>query len=349
MNTYEILKAALVKTPRAWLVTGCAGFIGSNIVETLLGLGQTVRGLDNFATGHERNLEEVRSRCGAANWERFEFIRGDIRDIEVCRRACAGLDYVLHQAALGSVPRSIEDPLSTHLVNVDGMLHMLSAARDAKIKRFVYASSSSVYGDEPSLPKIEARIGAPLSPYAVSKYVNELYAAVFAQCYSVESVGLRYFNVFGPRQDPEGPYAAVIPKWVAALLGGQEVFINGDGETSRDFCYVSNAVQANLLGATAPLKHSKNLVLNVSVGERTTLNELFGFINQGLAELLPERSFRGNKPVYREFRSGDVRHSQADIGYGRSQLGYEPTHTLSQGLKEALGWYVAEAGRAASS
>jgi UDP-N-acetylglucosamine/UDP-N-acetylgalactosamine 4-epimerase len=344
MTRFETLQQEMRQRPATWLVTGAAGFIGSNLVEWLLSLDQDVVGLDNFSTGHHRNLEEVRERVGAAA-ERFRFIEGDIRNLETCRAACEGVDYVLHQAALGSVPRSLEDPLTTNQANVDGFLHMLIAARDAGVRRFVYAASSSTYGDHPALPKVEDAIGRPLSPYAVTKYVNELYARVFQDAYGIETVGLRYFNVFGKRQDPEGAYAAVIPKWVGNLLDGRPCAINGDGETSRDFCYVDNAVQANLLAATATGEGVAGEVYNVAVGERTTLNELFALIRDGLREYDPDLA--GAEPDYGPFRAGDVRHSQADIGKAAARLGYAPTHTVDQGLAEALEWYVANRPRTA--
>ncbi|HWO42801.1 MAG TPA: NAD-dependent epimerase/dehydratase family protein, partial [Candidatus Eisenbacteria bacterium] len=273
-TAYLEVQELLRRSPRRWLVTGSAGFIGSHLVEVLLRLGQHVVGLDNFATGYARNLEQVKSAAGAAAWRQFRNIEGDIRDLAVCRQACEGVDYVLHHAALGSVPRSIEDPLATHGANLTGFLNMLVAARDASVKRFVYAASSSTYGDHPGLPKVEEVIGRPLSPYAVTKYTNELYAEVFGRCYGLQSVGLRYFNIFGPRQDPDGAYAAVIPKWIGQFIGRQPVYINGDGETSRDFCYVENAVQANLLAAATEAPEAVNQVYNVAVGERTTLNDL---------------------------------------------------------------------------
>jgi UDP-N-acetylglucosamine/UDP-N-acetyl-alpha-D-glucosaminouronate 4-epimerase len=337
MTAYEKLKVSLQRTPRRWLVTGAAGFIGSNIVETLLKLNQRVIGLDNFATGHKVNLEQVKQRIPSAPWKNFRFFAGDIADLKICRRACRGVDYVLHQAALGSVPRSIEDPIHSNESNVAGFLNMLVAARDNRVKRFVYASSSAIYGDHPGLPKVEDVIGGPLSPYAVTKYVNELYAGVFARCYGMETVGLRYFNVFGPRQDPDGPYAAVIPKWIAAMIKNEPVHINGDGRTSRDFCYVDNAVQMNLLAAVTPNPKAVNQVYNVALNERTSLNELFALLRECL---LPDYAhLRRYKPIYREFRAGDVRHSQADISKARRLVGYAPTHRIDQGLNAALAWY----------
>jgi UDP-N-acetylglucosamine 4-epimerase len=330
------LQARVRAQDGTWLVTGAAGFIGSNLVEALLGLGQSVVGLDNFATGHRRNLDEVERLVGPQAWSRFTFIEGDIRRVEDCRAACAGVRHVLHQAALGSVPRSVEDPLATHAANATGFLNMLMAARDAGVGSFTYAASSSTYGDEPSLPKIEDVIGRALSPYAVTKLLNEIYAEVFARCYGFKSIGLRYFNVFGRRQDPEGAYAAVIPQWIATMLRGEEVFINGDGETTRDFCHVANAVQANLLAALAPEEH-RDRVYNVAVGQRTSLNQLFeGLVRQ----LASEGVDYARQPAYRDFRAGDVRHSLADIQRAGTRLGYAPTHTLADGLNEAMPWYL---------
>lgn len=320
---------------KTWLITGCAGFIGSNLLETLLKHGQKVIGLDNFATGFQRNLDEVQALVSPQQWQNFRFIRGDIRQLQDCQAACKGVDYVLHQAALGSVPRSIKDPITTNDTNISGFLNMLVAARDAGVSRFVYAASSSTYGDHPALPKVEQNIGRPLSPYAITKYVNELYADVFSRTYGFHSIGLRYFNVFGPRQDPNGAYAAVIPKWTAAMIAGQQVTINGDGETSRDFCFVANAVQANLRAALAPLTQSE--VFNVAVGDRTTLNQLFSAIQ---ATLEDQGVMYDGAPQYGEFRAGDVRHSQADISKARQLLGYQPEFTVLQGLKLAMPWYV---------
>ena len=339
-SSYAALQAELVHAPRRWLVTGAAGFIGSNLVEALLQMGQTVVGFDNFATGHRRNLDDVVERVGAAA-QRFTFIEGDVRDAAACRAACEGIDHVLHQAALGSVPRSIADPQTSHEVNVNGTLNMLIAARDAGLARVVYASSSSVYGDHAALPKVEDAIGTPLSPYAVTKRTNELYADTVARHYGLQTVGLRYFNVFGRRQDPEGAYAAVMPKWVAALLRGETCVVYGDGETSRDFCYVDNVVQANLLAATAS---GANGVYNVAVGERTTLNELFELLRNGLAAL-GDPAIADATLETRDFRAGDVRHSLADISRARADLGYAPTHTLRDGLAATLEWYAAEARR----
>jgi UDP-N-acetylglucosamine 4-epimerase len=339
MAALNKIRAALSGRTLAWVVTGSAGFIGSHLVETLLRLGQRVVSLDNFATGHRENVREVERAVGAEAWKRHRFIEASIVDLTACQDACRGADVVLHHAALGSVPRSIADPLPTHMTNVNGFVNMLLAARDAGVGRFVYASSSSAYGDHEALPKVENVIGEPLSPYAASKQANELYAEVFGRCYGMESVGLRYFNVFGPRQDPEGAYAAVIPRWIRALLAGERVEINGDGETTRDFCYVANAVQANLLAALTDDPRARNQVYNIAVGERTSLNRLF----QILCSLLGERrsSLRSVEPIYRPFREGDVRHSLADITLARERLGYEPTHSLTKGLQEALSWYAA--------
>ena len=336
-SAYQKLQANLQAAPRTWLVTGVAGFIGSNLLETLLKLGQRVVGLDNFATGFQRNLDEVQSLLTPSQWASFTFIQGDIRELVDCRRACHDVDYVLHQAALGSVPRSLDDPIMTNSVNITGFLNMLVAAREANVKSFTYAASSSTYGDHPSLPKVEDVIGKPLSPYAVTKYVNELYADVFARCYDFKAIGLRYFNVFGRRQDPNGAYAAVIPKWTAALLAGDTVYINGDGETSRDFCYVDNAVQVNLLAATAANSDVKNQVYNVAVGDRTTLNVLYDLISRSLGGFGVPTS---GVPTHREFRAGDVRHSQADTSKARHHLGYAYTHTLMDGIAEAMPWYM---------
>ena len=321
-----------------WLVTGAAGFIGSNLVESLLKLGQAVTGLDNFATGHRHNLEQVRAAVGEAAWQRFTFIEGDIRNPADCARACAGMDYVLHQAALGSVSRSIADPLASHDTNVTGFLQMLQATRDAGAKRFVYAASSSTYGDHPGLPKVEDTIGKPLSPYAVTKLANELYADVFSRCYGMETIGLRYFNVFGPRQDPDGAYAAVIPQWVSALIRNRPLFINGDGETSRDFCFIDNVVQANLLAAMADKPGAANQVYNVALNERTSLNQLYLMMRELLQERYPH--LRQHQAQYQQFRAGDVRHSQADISKARELLGFDPSHRIGEGLKEAMDWYV---------
>lgn len=339
MTVLQALNSQLRSSPSTWLVTGAAGFIGSNLVETLLHAGQRVVGLDNLSTGYRENLEDVRRSVGEAAWQCFTFIEGDVCDLTSCQRAVVDADYVLHQAALGSVPRSLEDPLGTHQSNVNGFLNMLLASRDAGVRRFVYAASSSTYGDHPGLPKVEDEIGKPLSPYAVTKYVNELYAEVFSRCYDMNCIGLRYFNVFGPRQDPGGAYAAVIPRWIEQLLRGECCRINGDGETSRDFCYVDNAVQANLLAATASDPAAANQVFNVAVGDRTTLNELFGQIRDqlregGVALVHPE-------PAYDDFREGDVRHSQANIDKARTLLGFAPDINAAQGLALTTRWFLA--------
>lgn len=335
----SFLPSALLTQPATWLVTGVAGFIGSNLLEALLRLDQNVIGLDNFATGHRHNLEQVKQLVTPEQWQRFQFIEGDIRDLATCHRACQGADYVLHQAALGSVPRSLDDPISSNATNIDGFLNMLVAARDAGVKRFVYAASSSTYGDHPGLPKVEDVIGKPLSPYAVTKYVNELYADVFARSYGMQSMGLRYFNVFGPRQDPNGAYAAVIPKWLASMIRNEPLYVNGDGETTRDFCYVLNVVQANLLCACTNNANAINQVYNVAVGGRTSLNQLLAMMREVLLPMFPH--LQNFAPVYRDFRAGDVRHSQADISKSERLLAYRPTHTIQQGLAEAIDWYVA--------
>ena len=336
MSSYLGRCTSLQTTPKTWLITGVAGFIGSNLLETLLLLDQHIAGLDNFATGNSRNLDEVQGLVSAAQWARFRFIEGDIRDLEDCRRACEGVDYVLHQAALGSVPRSLSDPITTNAANIDGFLNMLVAARDAQVSSFTYAASSSTYGDHPALPKVEENIGRPLSPYAVTKYVNELYSEAFARNYGFRATGLRYFNVFGQRQDPEGAYAAVIPKWTAAMVRGEPVHINGDGETSRDFCFIDNAVQANLLAATAD-EGARGEVYNVAVGDRTTLNELFYALRDALGS---EGVDYALDPVYRDFRPGDVRHSQADISKAARQLGYAPEYCIREGIQRAMPWYL---------
>lgn len=337
MSTYSAVQAHLRARQYRWLITGVAGFIGSNLLEQLLRLNQTVVGLDNFATGHQHNLDQVRELVGDGAWRNFSMRAGDIRNLSDCQAACSDIDFVLHHAALGSVPRSLQDPLLTNECNITGFLNMLVAARDAKVTRFVYAASSSTYGDHPGLPKVEDRIGKPLSPYAVTKYVNELYADVFARCYRTSSIGLRYFNVFGPRQDPQGAYAAVIPQWVAALMRNQPLHINGDGETTRDFCYVDNVVQVNMLAALTDNPDALNQVYNVAVNERTSLNQLYESMRR---QLLPDFPHLADfQPRYADFRDGDVRHSQADIGKAQSLLGYRPSHRVDQGLVEAMDWY----------
>ena len=339
-TAFERLQMQLPTAPKTWLVTGVAGFIGSNLLETLLKLNQRVVGLDSFATGHQSNLNDLQTQVSPRQWANFSFIEGDIQNLGDCREACEGVDYVLHQAALGSVPRSVEDPITTNAANVSGFLNMLVAAREAKVIRFVYAASSSTYGDHPGLPKIEEQIGKPLSPYAVTKYVNELYADVFYKTYGLESIGLRYFNVFGPRQDPNGAYAAVIPKWISSMINGQPIHINGDGKTSRDFCYIANVVQANLLAASTQNTEAVNRVFNIAVGQSTTLKELHSQLKKNLINSLP--NFIDVKAVYREFRAGDVRHSLASIEKAKKILGYDPSHNLEQGLILSMPWYLAQ-------
>jgi UDP-N-acetylglucosamine 4-epimerase len=373
MTRYEQVQTELRQSPKTWLVTGVAGFIGSHLLETLLKLNQRVVGLDNFATGHQRNLDEVQTLVTPEQWANFQFMQGDIRNLDDCRKAMVfrppviataslrsgkqsiPVNHVLHQAALGSVPRSLADPIATNETNITGFLNMLVSARDAQVQSFTYAASSSTYGDHPALPKVEENIGKPLSPYAVTKYVNELYADVFARSYGFNTVGLRYFNVFGPRQDPNGAYAAVIPKWTDALLKGEPVYINGDGETSRDFTYVANAVQANILAATvnthlhceersdAAIQSPLNQVYNVALGDRTTLNELFHHLRNTLQSTViasEERQSITPSPTYRDFREGDVRDSQADIGKAERLLGYAPSHPIKQGIELAIPWYI---------
>ncbi|MES2072246.1 MAG: NAD-dependent epimerase/dehydratase family protein [Pseudomonadota bacterium] len=337
MTKYQEIQQHLRTRQYRWLITGVAGFIGSNLLETLLKLNQSVVGLDNFSAGHQHNLDQVRELVGESAWRNFSFIEGDIRQLDDCQRACEGVDYVLHHAALGSVPRSIEDPILSNESNVTGYVNMLVAARDHKIKRFVYAASSSTYGDHPDLPKVETVIGKPLSPYAVTKYVNELYADVFHRCYGIDSIGLRYFNVFGPRQDPNGAYAAVIPQWVAALIKNQTLHINGDGETTRDFCFVDNIVQANLLSALTDNRAACNEIYNVALNNSTSLNQLYQMMRDRLKDSFPH--LQQHQPTYQDFRVGDVRHSQADISKAQALLGYAPTHTVDQGLGEAMDWY----------
>jgi UDP-N-acetylglucosamine/UDP-N-acetylgalactosamine 4-epimerase len=338
MDRYSQVTEALMQKPRKWLVTGVAGFIGSNLLEALLKLNQEVVGLDNFLTGHRRNLEEVKRLVSEEQWRRFAFREGDIRDLDVCREACAGVDCVLHQAALGSVPRSVENPVATNENNLVGFLNVILAAKDARVERFIFATSSSVYGDHPDLPKTEDKVGRPLSPYAVTKKVNEIYADVFARVYGFRSIGLRYFNVFGPRQDPDGPYAAVIPKWFIALSRGEDVYIYGDGETSRDFCYVENVVQANLLASLTEDEAAFNQIYNIAYGERTTLNELFELIRANVTKKHPQLAMA--KPVYRDFRSGDIRHSLADVGKAKRLLKYDPQYSVRSGLEKAGEWYL---------
>ena len=340
MTKYQEIKNNLKIEPKTWLITGVAGFIGSNLLEHLLLLDQKIVGLDNFATGHQHNLDEVKDLVSDSQWQNFTFIEGDIREYSDCEKALTyhgtNVDYVLHQAALGSVPRSIADPITSNAANITGFLNMLQAAKEANVKSFTYAASSSTYGDHPALPKVEENIGRPLSPYAVTKYVNELYTGVYAKTYGFKSIGLRYFNVFGKRQDPDGAYAAVIPKWTASLINNEEVFINGDGETSRDFCFIENTVQMNILAATAP-DEAKAQVYNVAVGDRTTLNILYTSIQSALAK---NNVHNNKKPTYRDFRAGDVRHSQADISKAQNTLGYLPEFNINEGIAKAMPWYV---------
>jgi len=347
MTKYEQLQEHLKSDQNTWLVTGVAGFIGSNLLEKLLILNQKVVGLDNFDTGYQHNINQAMEDASIATGkdikqlkQDFTFIEGDIRQLEDCQKACSGVDYVLHQAALGSVPRSIEDPINTNKANIDGFLNMLVASRDAKVKRFVYAASSSTYGDHPGLPKVEDEIGAPLSPYAVTKVVNELYASVFAKTYGFKTIGLRYFNIFGKRQDPEGAYAAVIPKWVSDILSGADVFINGDGKTSRDFCYIDNTVQMNLLAATTADSNSTDQVYNVAVNDQTDLNQLYQMIEEKLINRV--ENITKKDPIYRDFRAGDVRHSLADISKAKSLLGYDPDYKINEGLNESMDWYISD-------
>jgi UDP-N-acetylglucosamine/UDP-N-acetylgalactosamine 4-epimerase len=346
MTKYEQLQKYLKNNQKVWLITGVAGFIGSNLLEKLLILNQKVVGLDNFDTGHQHNIDQAINDANNATGKdlssNFKFVNGDIRELSNCKEACDGVDYVLHQAALGSVPRSIEDPINTNRANIDGFLNMLVASKDAEVKRFVYAASSSTYGDHPDLPKVEDKIGNPLSPYAVTKVVNELYASVFAKTYGFKTIGLRYFNIFGKRQDPNGAYAAVIPKWVSAILNKDDVFINGDGETSRDFCYIDNTVQMNLLAATTDNDEATDQVYNVALNDRTSLNKLYQMIEERLIQRTT--GLENKEPIYRDFRAGDVRHSQASINKAQELLKYQPTHKISQGMGEAMDWYVASIG-----
>ncbi len=342
MTKYEQLQEYLKDNQSTWLVTGVAGFIGSNLLEKLLVLNQKVVGMDNFDTGHQHNIDQAIEDANKATAkdlnDNFKFINGDIRELDDCKVACNGVDYVLHQAALGSVPRSIEDPINTNRANINGFLNMLVASRDANVKRFVYAASSSTYGDHPDLPKVENKIGNPLSPYAVTKLVNELYATVFAKTYGFKTIGLRYFNIFGKRQNPNGAYAAVIPKWVAAILNKEDVYINGDGETSRDFCYIDNTVQMNLLAATTENDEATDQVYNVALNDRTNLNKLYQMIEEGLIQRI--QGLKKKEPIYRDFRAGDVRHSQANIDKAQRLLGYHPNYMIMKGIDEAMDWYV---------
>lgn len=338
MSAYQKCQDQLLAQPKTWLVTGVAGFIGSNLLEALLRLNQNVVGLDNFSTGYQHNLDEVQTLVTPEQWNRFYFIKGDIRNFDDCQKACAGVDYVLHEAALGSVPRSLENPIATNENNISGFLNMLVCAREANVMRFVYAASSSTYGDHPGLPKIEDQIGKPLSPYAVTKYVNELYAEVFARCYGFNSIGLRYFNVFGKRQDPNGAYAAVIPKWIGSMIKGDEIFINGDGETSRDFCYIENTIQINLLAATVSNIEATNQIYNVAVGDSTTLNQLYKQIKLNLLPSHPH--LQATHAIQCDFRPGDVRHSLANVHKAFDLLGYKPAYRIDEGLKMTVSWYL---------
>tara|TARA_Y100001935_G_scaffold49308_1_gene41044 strand:+ start:21 stop:1040 length:1020 start_codon:yes stop_codon:yes gene_type:complete len=336
MSDYNNLKNHLLANQHIWLITGVAGFIGSNLLEQLLNLNQIIIGMDNLSTGKKKNLDDIKNSCSDKLWSNFTFIEGDICDLDLCYKACRDVDFVLHQAALGSVPRSISDPINTNSSNINGFLNILLASKDSSVKSFTYAASSSTYGDHPDLPKVEDKIGRPLSPYAITKYVNELYAEIFASAYSFQSIGLRYFNVFGKRQDPLGAYAAVIPKWINAILNQEKLYINGDGETSRDFCYIDNAVQANILAALSPLKFRNN-VYNVAVGDRTSLNELFFILKNALKK---EGVFYKFEPEYREFRVGDVMHSQASIQKISENLGYQPQFKIKEGVSESIKWYM---------
>ncbi len=338
MREIEKKIAQIQNQPKTWLVTGVAGFIGSNLLEFLLKHNQQVVGLDNFETGHRHNLQKVEAVVTTDQWSRFTFIEGDIRDPDTCQNACEGVNFVLHQAALGSVPRSIVDPITTNKTNIDGFLNMLVAARDKQVDSFVYAASSSTYGDHPDLPKQEDVIGNPLSPYAVTKYVNELYASVFDRTYGFKATGLRYFNIFGPRQDPDGAYAAVIPKWVSAMLHGEQIFINGQGDTSRDFCYIDNAIEANILAALTDNPESKGQVYNVALHDQTSLNELFIYIKEALKKRIPEIVIQ--QPNYQDYRAGDVLHSLANIEKAKTLLGFEPRYRIQEGLEMSMDWYV---------
>ena len=337
MASYTKIKKTLLVNPKIWLITGVAGFIGSNLLETLLKLDQKVVGLDNFSTGNENNLKEVQGLVSKKQWANFTFIKGNISNLKSCQLACQGIDYVLHQAAIGSVPRSIKDPINTNKSNITGFLNMLVAAKDANVKNFVYAASSSTYGDHKKLPKKEHIIGNPLSPYAVTKYVNELYADVFNKSYEFNSIGLRYFNVFGKRQTPNSTYAAVIPKWIHAIIKSEEIFINGDGKTSRDFCFIENAIQANILAATNTNKKAFNNIYNIALGDRTSLNELYAMLQTAINK---QSNIKHSKLIYRGFRAGDVKHSQADISKAKNLLGYRPTHKVKPGIDETINWHL---------
>jgi UDP-N-acetylglucosamine 4-epimerase len=342
MSQFEKTKQELLDSPKTWLVTGVAGFIGSNLVEFLLKHNQKVRGLDNFSTGHQHNLDDIKANVTQEQWQNFSFTKGDIKDYDTCEAITKDVDIILHQAALGSVPRSIDDPVTSNLSNVTGFLNMLTAAKNNKVNRMVYASSSSVYGDSKELPKVEERTGNLLSPYAVTKYANELYAGVFHKVYGFEAIGLRYFNVFGKRQDPNGAYAAVIPKWLGSLINDEDVFINGDGETSRDFTYIANVIQSNILAGTTTNKEAFGEVFNAGIGGRLTLNDLYNSINRELEENLD--GFKTKKAIYRDFRAGDIRHSNANIDKLKNATGYEPTHDIDKGLNESILWYIENLG-----
>lgn len=337
MSKYHDICEELNQNTKAWLITGVAGFVGSNLLEKLLLLNQKVVGLDNFSTGFQSNLDEVKTQVSIEQWNNFNFYEGDICNLDDCKKACQEVDYVLHQAALGSVPRSIQDPIATNHANITGFMNMLVAAKQAQVTSFTYAASSSTYGDHPALPKQEDVIGNPLSPYAVTKYVNELYANVFQKVYGFNTIGLRYFNIFGKRQTPSGAYAAVIPKWTSAMIKNEDLFINGDGSTSRDFNFIENAVQANILAATTNDLNARNQIYNVAVGGRTDLNTLFEMLNHDLKE---NNVVFDKNPIYRDFRAGDVRHSQADISKIKTLLGYEPEFDIASGIKKAMPWYV---------
>jgi UDP-N-acetylglucosamine 4-epimerase len=342
MNKYEELQEHLHNNQYTWLITGVAGFIGSNLLEQLLILNQKVVGLDNFETGYQHNIdqaiEDAQSRTGKNLIDNLNFINGDIRELDDCKRACNNVDYVLHQAALGSVPRSIDDPIKTNKANIDGFLNMLVASKEENVKSFIYAASSSTYGDSQDLPKVEDIIGDPLSPYAVTKLVNELYASVFAKNYGFKTIGLRYFNVFGKRQDPEGSYAAVIPKWISSIINKEDVFINGDGSTTRDFCYIDNTVQMNLLAATTDNEEAIGQIYNVAINHRTSLKNLHKLIEDRLMERI--KNLKSKKPIYKDFRGGDVKHSQANIDKAKKLLKYYPNCNISEGIGETIDWYV---------
>ncbi len=342
MTPYQILQQELQAEPRTWLITGVAGFIGSHLLETLLRLGQTVVGLDNLSTGTPRNLDDVLRRVGDEAWTRFLFRKGSVTDIGTCREASNHVDYVLHHAGFVSVPLSIEDPIGCHDINVSGSLNLLVAARDNRVRRVVYASSSAVYGDDPGQPNVEHQIGRPLSPYGASKLVGEIYARQFLQHYGLESIGLRYFNIFGPRQNPTGGYAAVIPHWITALLRGETCRINGDGAITRDFCPVGDVVQANLLAATSRHGDAIGEVFNVAHGAPTTLDELYALIAAKVAEVTGRPS---PAVEYGAARPGDIRHSGADIAKIVRELGFAPDAGIEAGLDETVRWYFAHHAR----